>query len=87
MDADETRAGDEAVVIYTFIYLMASERPMKLLEKKATTSNKHFPRNLIPLAYISGTAPYISNTFTLFSKNQTLAVINSSYTLVGPGFV
>lgn len=43
---------------------------MQLLEKKSTTSTKHFPRNLIPLAYISGTAPYISNTSLLFSKNQ-----------------
>lgn len=73
MDAEEDAGRRRGVVIYIFIYLKASKRQMELLEKKSTTSNKHFPRNLIPLAYISGTALYISNTTTLFSKNQILA--------------
>lgn len=73
MDAEEDAGRRRGVVIYIFIYLKASKRQMELLEKKSTTSNKHFPRNLIPPAYISGTALYISNTTTLFSKNQILA--------------
>lgn len=73
MDAEEDAGRRRGVVIYIFIYLKASKRQMELLEKKSTTFNKHFPRNLIPLAYISGTALYISNTTSLFSKNQILA--------------
>lgn len=51
---------------------------MQLLEKKTTTSNKHFPRNLIPLDYISGTDPYISNTSIYFPRINHWLVINSS---------